>query len=638
MKISMLIFFFLYVSAFCGAQTKIPEYANFEKDEIELKVCHFDKDADAVIIFDKANAGYNDEHNLVTERRIRFKILREKGIEKANIQIRYYSYENFETIRGLQASIFNIDDEKGQVLTTLDKKLVYDKKLNKYYSELSFTMPKVKVGSIIDYKYESVMKNYGALREWYFQQEIPVMLSSYHLSIIPNAEFAWSVYKRTSIPIDIKPDPKGGTILFEMKNLPGLRNEAYMASARDYLQRVNFQFSGFTNYYGKQNYSTTWKELSKELLEDKDFGSQITKNLSNSDIIKSLCAKASSPYEKMRIIHDYVRFNINWNNIYSKYATEGIKEPWEKKTGNSGEINLILINLLKSEGLDVFPLLVSERENGKIDSTYPFVDQFNKVAAYVNINGKGYILDGTDKQTPSYMVPFEFLNTIAFMVAKKNSTLITIIDPDRKKKNTIVLKGDIDVSGTMKGEVWVNNYDYSRLEKKVKYFKNKQKYKDEEFLKPYAAVKIDSFQINDLESDSLPLKHTFKLNYTLDKSGDYYLLNYNLFTGFEKNPFLAEQRFSNIDFGCKYLCILDGNFNLPQNLVSESIPKNMKLVSPDNSMSVSRQIELNSNSLRIMLKIEFNKTEYLADEYDMVQEFYKKMMDVLSEPVVLKTK
>jgi hypothetical protein len=293
---------------------------------------------------------------------------------------------------------------------------------------------------------------------------------------------------------------------------------------------------------------------------------------------------------------------------------------------------------LKSAGLDVFPLLISERDNGAIDTTYPFIDQFSKVVAYVNIEGKGYIIDGTDKQTPSFMVPFDLLNTTGFLVDRKKPGFLKIKDPERKKMNSVILSGDIDMSGVMAGYAVVNNYEYSRLEKKEKYDKDKKKYKEEEFLKPYAAVKIDSFEVKGLESDSLPLNHNFKLNYALDKSGDYYLLNYNLFTGLDKNPFVTEHRFTNIDFGCANLCILTGNFHLPQNLVPESFPKNMKLVSPDKSMSVTRQIEMNDKTIQVMLKIDFSKTQYYADDYPMVQEFYKKMFDLLNEPVVLKTK
>ena len=103
------------------------------------------------------------------------------------------------------------------------------------------------------------------------------------------------------------------------------------------------------------------------------------------------------PEEKMKSVFNYVRNNMVWNNMYSMYTTRGVKDAWQTKSGNSGEINLLLINLLKKAGLETYPMLVSERFDGKVDKSYPFMDQFNSVFACVIISNKKYYLDATDK-------------------------------------------------------------------------------------------------------------------------------------------------------------------------------------------------------------------------------------------------
>lgn len=629
------------------AQKEVTDFGVFTTDEMNLKQCEFDKDADAVVLFDKATSNYNDEHNLVTERRIRFKILKERGIDRGNIRIRYYSDADFEAIYGIEATVLNFDNQNNEVWSKLDKKSVYNKKLNKYYSEVSFALPNIKTGSIIEYKYQSLMKHYGGLREWIFQSDMPVVLSSYYLTIVPNAEFAYSVYKAGDMPVNIKPDSRNGGILFEMSNIPGLREEAYMGAARDYLQRVNFQFSGYKQVesagYGtgastKTNYSTTWKELAKELSDNRDFGSQINKSLPGSEILQAMWAGKTDAYTKMKAIHDYVRTNFSWDHIYSKYTDGGIKNSWEKKTGTSGDINLILINLLTAAGLPVHPLLVSERDYGKVDTSYPYIDQFDKVVAYVTIDDKSYILDGTDHETPTSTIPFNLLNTRAFIVDKKNPAIIKIVDDTRQNMNMVNLTGTIDNAGTMQLEALVNNYDYSKIERKEKYKRNKNKY-EKEFFDPYILTTADTFTVSGLESDSLPLRQSVKLNnYVLNKTGDYYLLNTNLFTGLNKNPFISEHRFSDINFGCRYSYILSGIFNLPANLTPEALPKNIRMVIPDKSMSLTRQVQQNENAIQIAVRITLNKTEYSADDYPQVQAFYKQMLELLNEPIVLKAK
>jgi len=639
-------FVFLLSFNVCRSQTAAPEFGVFTQEEISMKECAFDKNADAVVLLDKATASYNDNYNLHTQRRIRMKILKERGISRGNIHISYYSGDGFEFVANIEATVLSFDNDGKEVRSNLERKSVFTRKINKYYSEMSFALPNIKVGSIIEYKYDSEMKNYGGLREWIFQKDLPVVLSSYYLVILPNAEFAYSVYKKEDLPVQITSDKSNGAVVFEMANIAGLREEAYMGSAHDYLQRVKFQFSGYSQVQGsgfgtttstKTNYTTTWKLLAKEMLESSGFGSQINKSLPGADILQLAWAKETDAYARMKTIHNFVKSGFSWDHIYSKYADEGLKGAWEKRSGTSGEINLILINLLKAAGLAVQPLLVSDRDHGKIDTTYPYQDQFNKVVAYLTIDERQFILDGTDRETPTSLIPFDLLNTTGFIVDKKNSSLVKITGNLKKNVNIVNVKGTINNDGNIKLNAMIDAYDYAKVEGKEKYMSNKSSY-ERNFFEPYMLPVPDTFQVDGLEADSLAMHHDAKLSYTLNKTGDYLLLNYNLFTGFNKNPFINEQRFTDINFGCEYNSVLSGTFTLPENLSPEALPKNLKMKTPDESMVLLRQVTQTANTLQIDIRISINKSEFGSDDYPGVQGFYKQMIDLLNEPIVLKVK
>src|SRR5687768_16631583 len=134
-------------------QTPIPEFGVFEPGEISMKTCTFDPEADAVVIFDHASSGYDDHHRLITNRRIRLKILKEKGVEHGNIRIVFYHDNEFEFIRNIEAVVLS-QEENGPVLQQLDRKTIFTRKLNPLYSEMTFALPKVKVGSLIEYHYQ----------------------------------------------------------------------------------------------------------------------------------------------------------------------------------------------------------------------------------------------------------------------------------------------------------------------------------------------------------------------------------------------------------------------------------------------------------------------------------------------------
>lgn len=641
----ILVFIISVFAVKTGLSQESTGFGDFTQEERRLTQCDFDTEAEAVVLLERAESYYDDNYSLITQRRIRIKILKEAGIERGNIHIRFYSGDDFEAIRNIDGRVLNYADNK-PVWHTLDRKAIYTKKLNPYYSEVSFALPNIKVGSIFEYTYESRMRHYGGLREWVFQKDIPVVLSSYNLTILPNAEFAYSVYKSSFMPIVVKPNSGNGSVLFEMSNIPGLKEEAYMGAANDYLQRVKFQFAGHsrvktdgytTSVESKTSYTNTWGKLAKELLEERDFGSQLTKELPDADAVQAQWSVVSNPYTKMKSIHEYVKSNFSWNGLYSKYADNGLKETWEKKTGTNGAINLILINLLKGAGLQADPLLVSERDHGKIDTLYPYLNQFSNVVAYVTIGDKHYILDGTDKQTPSAMIPFDLLNTTGFIVHKKNPKLLSITDAAKKNFSVISVVGTVTDSGTMQLNTTANYYDYSKIEKKTKYNQDRKRYQDELFAS-YTRVRLDSFSITGAALDSVPLQQAAQLDYALEKTGNYLLLNYNMFTGFHTNPFTTAQRFSDIDFGCRYTCILNGTFTLPAHLTPEALPKSIKLVMPDGSMSVVRQVQQSGTTIQVGIQVEFLKTVYGPDFYPELQSFFKQMIELLNEPIVLKVK
>jgi len=617
------------------AQTSVPDFGVFSTEEFNMKECSFDKSADAIIFFDKATSNYNDEHNLVTDRRIRFKILKEKGIERGDIHLRFYSKDKFEFLKDIDAVIASPDAAKGYVTTGLDQKTIFTRKINDYYSEVVFAMPNVKVGSIIEYRYESVMDNYGGLQDWYFQSELPTVLSSYKLYMLPNAAFNYAVRKSPFMDITIHPDNSEGTVYYEMKNIPGLRNEAYSTSYRDYLQRVNFQLSAFVHYTGGETrYANSWKDLNRDIIGDRDFWAQLNKNLSTP--VTALLVKSTDPYKRMQLVYDYVRKNYQWNEVYGTYASEGLKSIADKKKGNCTDLNLLLINLLKEAQLDVSPVLASDRWHGRVDTTISFRDQFDKVIALVNIDGKNYVLDATDAYTPVNLIPAGLLNTTGFVIDKKNYGFIHFTDNSKTKSYGIELNGSLSKEGSVKGSATVNFFDYARIGKTDEYNNSKQKY-IEHFSSSVDGLKIDSFSIAGAD-DSDRLQHNFNLEYPIVKSGSYYMLNYNLFTDFQKNPFVSDYRFTDIDFGTKYLCTLHGSFDLSNQFEVDALPKNMILRTPDNEMEVAREVKRNGNAIEVNLKIKISRAYFDAEEYDMVKGFFSQMTDMLNEPVLLKAK
>jgi hypothetical protein len=609
------------------------------KSELDLKACPFEKDANAVILLNEAIAEHDEEYHLIIYHHVRIKILNEKGFAEADISIPFWRKDDFEILDQLEAMITNTNDAGDISTEKLSKHSFYKKKIDERIGAIIFTFPNVKVGSIIEYRYRSLMKNYNGLEDWDFQKRLPVLQSKFTLTVLPNTEFKYQINNSGDFPITKLMEKGSGKIFFEMDEIPSLSDEPYMDAREDYLQKVIFQLSGYTNRYGSKKFMNTWNEVITELLNEKEFGDQLGKNIPATGAFIEETKKLLTAEAKMKAVYEYVQKNMQWNNIYSKYAIDGVKAPWEKKLGTSGEINLILVNLLKDAGLEAYPILVSERFHGKVNTEEPFIDQFNSVFAFVKIGSKKYYLDATDKGLPVQVTPVDILNTTGLIVHKKNGGLVTITNDSLQYSDYLSTNMQLDENGKITGDVNMINSGYSRIA-------NLSKYKEageEKYIEKYLGregLNISGFKMENNANDSLPLEQKFIFSSSLSEKGGYLFIPINLFSEFNTNPFINDHRFSNINFGYKRNINTYTSIHLPVNYTVDALPKPVKMTTPDGDIVFTRNVIYDSenNLITCLFGFGFKRSLYTVEEYPILQEVYKKMFNYLKEPVVLKKK
>ncbi len=625
------------------SQTNIPLYGIITKDQAELKECSFDKTAEAIVFFDVVEARPID-NKLYMHRRVRFKILKESALERANVHIPFYGADEFEVLTNVKGYVYSADPETGaSSIKELDRSGIFREKVNKVWSELKLAMPNARVGSIIEYEYESTMQHWGGLRDWSFQTDIPTVLSRYDLTILPTAEFAYSITKKSGQPIDIKNIQEEGRIIFEMKNIAGLRNEPFSDAPQEYIQRVNFQLSKYQNSIGNNTrYSDTWQQLARDLINDDMFGRPIEKNISGTSEFLAPIKAMTSNLEKMNAIYSYVRKNFSTDGFRSIYASDGLKKVWDKKTGNTGELNLLLLNLLKEVKLDVIPLLVCDRQEGKVKVNYPFREQFHKVVSLVTIDGKKYILDATDKYTPVGTIPFGIVNTNVFAVVWKNAEPPSLIKDDSKKiRSSVAANIKIDEKGQVTGEISRRYFDYAKIAHvQVLQGADKEVYKKKFLLATITDMKIDSLDFKGADNDAEPLVTSYKISQGTTESGDYRIFNLNQFSDYPKSPFISDIRFTDINFGTQASESITQFIQLPSNLTLEDIPKSINLVMPDNSITLTRIVNYDKEKNQVLCRVTLDiaKPVFTPEEYPTVKDFFKKLVDILNEPLVMKKK
>ena len=652
----LFILYFLFLPILLNAQKGQPGFGKVDKADLDMKECDFDKGADAVTLIDYGNTYYDrgtvgfSTFKTIYERRTRIKILKEKGLSQADVEIPYYNHNNEERILKLNANTYNLD-ESGKLKTTeVKKSSIYSKKIDGNHAKMIIAFPEVKVGSIIEYSY-SIERETIRLNNWFFQGRIPVRHSEYQLKI--PQYFRFSVQPIVVDPIEDKQqvinesismdegfvDTKSLKSNYLMRNLPGIKDEPFMGSPKDYMQRLEFQLTQI--YYSEErivDLSLKWGDVIKELKKDEDFGLQLEKTVSSAKSFTDEAKQIADAETKMKFIYNHIRKTISWNEYNGISADNGIIKTWETKTGNVADMNLLLIKLLNDAGVKATPILFSTREHGLATPLYPFINQFNTVMAYVVINDKNFVLDATDKIINYKLIPEKVVNTNGFILEGENGRWKEILSGKYRYKVMAAVQGQIDAEGKMNGSCLVNCYDYARVQRCEGWVQNKEKFKDDYFIKPYSGLKIEELVINNLDADSLPLEQKVKFSSVLNSSGDYRYFTVNLFSDLDKNHFIADNRIADVDFGVPQDYTIFGNYSIPPDYVFDGVPENIAMSTPDKGITFNRSMQVDGNLLNVRMTVEFKRSFYPANSYADFREFHKKLFDKLNEQVVIRKK
>lgn len=634
------------------ANTELPPFGEIDKADLHLKTCEFDKNAEAYELMSSGDVFYkviDGDFNIVTERRIRIKILTEKGIEKSKIKIRFFSMENYETIKNISGITYNLDSAGNIITSQLDKESINLKKIDNQVSEISFELPAVKVGSVIEYEFTKNKKSISNIDDWYFQDDIPTRISVYRIAIpamftfnskvfacqdieqerdVINEE---AVYRKTHLQFASQ------LKTYTAENVSGLKKEPFMGASKDYLQRVAFQLSGIKFGNGeKEEISATWEQLTAGLLKNEAFGSQIIKNIPNTKKLDESLSNIQGNYNKMVVVYDFVRKKIAWNGEKGIYPSFGVRQAWDKKKGNEADLNLLLINLLRNEGIAAYPLLVSTKDNGTVNVQYPFLQQFNTTMACVVIEDKKYILNAADKYNEAYLVPSNVLNNDAFVVDNSKGGWIVLSSDNALLQNDVSLDIEINPMDSLTGKAVIKSYNYAKNQKLKIWEKDTSS-----FINYYRAndslLQIKNIEVEGANVDSVALTQKFYFAMPVNSRKDHDSFSVNLFGGLKDNPFVADERKTDINFNYRQSYTIEGKIAISDDYVF-SIPKNLKLIMPDSSIVLEKYFYADKSDMNFKITLNFKKTYYDVKAYPQLEEFYKKLYTALNEKIAIKKK
>lgn len=613
----------------------IAKYGFVDTADLRMKSCGFEKDASAMVLFDRAEMALGVPE-IIMERQRRVKIFNDNGKEEANVRIELNNRFGEENITGLEGETINLENGKIKY-TKLDPKLVYAQHTSKNKDEIIFTMPDVKAGSIFEYRYiweRGFSKNFPP---WNFQCDLPTRYSQ--LDVFINPVLTFSVYQNKFEPFVRDTISQAGFgHVWAMANIKSTKDEPYMRSSADVLESLSFIISAVKINGQNTMIDKSWSDLGKEIAFNKDFYKPYDQSLHDEDDLVKKAKALTGDDQKIAFLFNQVRSVMKDNDEQNWFSKDGIKSVWKKKSGNWSEINMILNRLLNESGIKAYPMMVSTRENGRIMPDFVNIYQVNKLVSYVPVDSaRYYVLDASDKYNVYNEVPFDLLNAYGLYLNKeKNDYALVLMKKAGQVKQAVFIEAEISADGTMKGTAQISSSGYNKaasleLHKKL----DEQKY--EQYLtEDDNNLRITSLQIENADVDSLPLMQTINFKLSLPATDDKYIyFNPNLFTSLHNNPFLSKDRVSDIDFGCSNLFVINGRYKIPAGYKIDALPKSINLVISGRSITFKRQIADDNGYVVVNYLINYKQSVYKQADYPDIYAYFKKMIEMLNEQIVL---
>ncbi|OKS88864.1 DUF3857 domain-containing protein [Mucilaginibacter polytrichastri] len=632
---------------------RIQAFGKVDQADLELKTCDFESDANAMVLFVKGDIYYDQEFNIVMEYHKRIKIFNEHGKDEANVKIDFEGGNKVESITGLQAQTINLTDGKPEI-TKVDKKQIFLQVIDKDQDQYTFSFANVKPGSVVEYKFTRIIHAYSWLPNWYFQEGIPVRYSELDTSIPDLLDFKTQTHvnqafvKRVNTSESQTIGTGTNAITFNnekderaLENIHSLPDEPYMTSDVDNLQSIYFQLIGVKPIGGfSKTFANSWPKVGEAFADDEDFGDQLKRKLTAEEAIITKAKALKTDEQKIAYIFNEVKNTMKWNGIDRWYTNDGTRTAWDKKTGNATEINIILYHLLKQSGVkDVYPMEVSTRSHGKVNPAYPFMRQFNRAVVYIPIDSTNhYVMDASGKYNVYNEIPANLLNSYGLSINKETNTYdLVFLEKKRPSVKSVYINAEINTDGQMSGTASISSLSYGRINAVESYKTDGEKKYIESLTEHDNNLKISSLKMDNLEIDSLPLSQniTFKLDLT-GSDGTYIYFVPNMFSALHNNPFLSENRYTNIDFGYRNNVTLTGTYKMPAGYKADALPKSISMIMPDKSISIKRFVAEEGGIVTVRYVVSYAKSFYFKEDYAELHEFYKKMQEMLNEQVVLK--
>lgn len=629
-------------------------------EELQMTEYASDKDAEAVVLYHKTDVSYqfmNDDFRVIYRVNTRLKVLKPEGKRVADGQIVCLESETNRTRRevvlGLKATAYNMENGK-LVKTKMEHSMTSEERLDKNQTVTKFSVPQVKVGTVIEYEYRIESDYYGNIRDWYAQHDIPVLYTCYELSI--PEWFSFNIEETGMNHLEKKEDSKPMTLLFSGgtenilnniktfigRNLPALKDDDFVWHAADYGDKVTAELAGiFIPGAVYKSYTSTWDDIDKFLMNDDDFGGRLKKSSPlKAEITAAGIPNISDKEERIAAVWQLLKSKVRWNGDYAfwgKSASKILKEG----TGTNADINFLLINMLHDAGIEAIPIVMRTRDSGILPLSHSSLKYLNTFVVGIQMEDATMAyLDGSAEDGYLNVLPAKLLVSRA-RVLKKSATLMPDNTPDiwvnlqdnARGRETTTIQAQLNADGLLKGQKSSMFLEETAAAKRRAWRLAKDSTEMIQKMQERDGIEIQSYSLEGRNDFSPTLKEEMTFTKQCDVAGDMIYLNPFVFIPLRESPFTAAERILPVEFPYKQTEVQNVIVTLPEGYAVEELPKPTIIKLDGATARIACNVDGNTVIVQYMMKIDksfFDSTQYqdLKAFFDHVAECNKNILTI----------
>lgn len=572
--------------------------------------------AAAIVLFDKGELKIdpNSTSGTVFRRHVRLKIMRKEGLAHWASNRIFVGTDGHLKVRG---ATFNYEDGK-IIKSEISDENVIKTKHNKYFEIVSVEFPKVKEGAIVELSYTETYSDLY-IPNWQFQYTIPVDWSEYTVTV-PVEKIQY--HHTGEIPLYEHVEKYQGKYHhWVMKDIPAFTAEPMMPDKDVYISQIKFA----TRF-------SSWEGVYHVLAAAEDFGAIVHKHRSLTSLSEKITANVADEKLKIKAISDYIKANVQFNGVMDFTGSDPDKL-LEKKSGTSGDINLLFGSLLEKAGFEVEMVLLSTRSQGLALEELPTLRQFNYVICRTKLqSGQFLLLDATEKLLPYDLLPQRCFNFKGFVISSAKYGWIEI---ETKDLDRIKIEAHLSLhqNGALSGKIKTIREDHAAFRAGQLYEKEPDKKTIDDIVTAPNEVQLVS--IKNL-GKSLEEEANVKFEDYATVSGDVIYLNPHLFLVEGTNPFTSSSRKYPVDFEKLTDHTVITYIELPTGYLIDELPKNKAQVIPGNLAKSTISFSLVGDKVIVISKLQINRSLFHPGDYPGLKEFYARLIASKAETIVLK--